>query len=92
MVIFIKPKDIPSVVNFIAHCFKKIRSFIFNMQKQIREITSEVSDSTDEIDETFHDKIERLRLEIEKEPEFFDISPKLKIDKKPRTRKRKQEK
>ena len=62
------------------------------MQKQIREITSEVSDSTDEIDETFHDKIERLRLEIEKEPEFFDISPKLKIDKKPCTRKRKQEK
>lgn len=83
MVIFIKPKDIPSVVNFIAKTFKKIRSFISKIRKQINEITSEISDTTDDIEETFHDKIEKLRLEIDNsEPDFFDITPKLKIEKK----------
>ncbi len=83
MVIFIKPKDIPSVVNFIAKTFKKIRSFISEIRKQINEITSEISDTTDDIEETFHDKIEKLRLEIDNsEPDFFDITPKLKIEKK----------
>ena len=87
MVIFIKPKDIPSVVNFIAKTFKKIRSFISEIRKQINEITSEISDTTEDttedIEETFHDKIEKLRLEIDNsEPDFFDITPKLKIEKK----------
>ena len=83
MVIFIKPKDIPSVVNFIAKTFKKIRSFISKIRKQINEITSEISDTTEDIEETFHDKIEKLRLEIDNsEPDFFDITPKLKIEKK----------
>ena len=82
MVIFIKPKDIPSVVNFIAKTFKKIRSFISEIRKQLNEITSEISDTTDDIEETFHDKIEKLRLEIDNsEPDFFDITPKLKIEK-----------
>ncbi len=83
MVIFIKPKDIPSVVNFIAKTFKKIHSFISKIRKQINEITSEISDTTEDIEETFHDKIEKLRLEIDNsEPDFFDITPKLKIEKK----------
>ena len=89
MVIFIKPKDIPSVVKFIAKIFKKIRNFISHVKGQIDEITNEISDTKDEINETFHDKIEKLRLEIEKEPEFFDITPKLKIEKKHKTKKEK---
>ena len=82
MVIFIKPKDIPSVVNFVATIFKKIRSFVFEVKKQIQNITSEITDTTDDIEETFHDKIEKLRLEIEDEPKFFDVSPKLNVVKK----------
>ncbi len=82
MVIFIKPKDIPSVVNFLATVWKKIQSFTNEIRKQIKNITSEISDKTEEYEETFHDKIEKLRLEIENEPEFFDLSPKLNINKK----------
>ena len=68
---------------------KKIRNFISHVKGQIDEITNEISDTKDEINETFHDKIEKLRLEIEKEPEFFDITPKLKIEKKHKTKKEK---
>ena len=81
MVIFIKPKDIPSVVNFIVSVWKKIRSFIQTIKNQIQNITSEISDTTEDIEETFHDKIEKLRLEIENEPDFFDLQPKLSINK-----------
>ena len=82
MVIFLKPKDIPSVVNFIATVFKKVRDFVASVKKQIQDITSEITETTGEIEETFHDKIEKLRLEIESEPDFFDESPKLQLDKK----------
>ena len=43
MVIFIKPKDIPS------------------------------DETKDMVEENFHDKIEKLRLQIQQEPEFFDF-------------------
>ena len=82
MVIFVKPKDIPSVVNFIAKCFKKIRKFVSDVKAQIQNVTSEITKTGDELEESFHEKIEKLRLEINNEPDFFDLSPKLKIDKK----------
>ncbi len=88
MVIFIKPKDIPSVVNFIAKVWKKIQSFVSKIRVQIRNITSEISETTDETEENFHDKIEKLRLKINSEPEFFDLTPKLKISKKQGTKKK----
>ena len=87
MVIFVKPKDIPSVVNFIAKCFKKIRKFISDVKTQIQNITSEISETKGEVEETFHERIEKLRLEINNEPDFFDLSPKLKIDKKEKRKK-----
>ena len=88
MVIFIKPKDIPSVVNFIARIWKKIQTLVLKVRTQIHNITSEVSDTTDEIEENFHDRIEKLRLKINNEPEFFDLTPKLKISKKTRSKKK----
>ena len=73
MVIFLKPKDIPSVINYIAKFWKKINSFIYEIQLKIKEITSEIDISKDEIEETFHDKIEKLRLEIYQQQEFLDF-------------------
>ena len=92
MVIFIKPKDIPSVVNFIARIWKKIQSFIFKVRTQIQNITSEISDTIDETEESFHDRIEKLRLKIDNEPSFFDLTPKLKISKNKRIKRNKNEK
>ncbi len=93
MVIFLKPKDIPSVVNFIVRIYKKIRNFIFEIQSQIKKITNEIEDEKTEINESFHDRIEKLRLQIENEPEFFDLeekmkTPKLKIEKNKTTKKK----
>ena len=79
MVIFIKPRDIPSVVNFIVSVWKKIKSFVETIQIQIKNITSEISETTDDIEETFHDKIEKLRLEIDNQTDLFDTTPKLDI-------------
>ncbi len=87
MVIFIKPKDIPSVVNFITKCYKKVRKFVSEVRAQIKNITSEITETSDDIEESFHEKIEKLRLEINNEPDFFDLSPKLKIDKKEKSKK-----
>ncbi|MBR1544835.1 MAG: hypothetical protein IJ638_02735, partial [Alphaproteobacteria bacterium] len=75
MVIFIKPRDIPSVVNFIVSVWKKIKSFVATIQNQIKNITSEISETTDDIEETFHDKIEKLRLEIDNQTDLFDTTP-----------------
>ncbi|MCR5506630.1 MAG: hypothetical protein K6F04_02145 [bacterium] len=80
MVIFIKPKDIPSVVNFLVKIWKKIQSFVSTIRTQIQNITSEISDTTGDIEETFHDKIEQLRLEINNETDLFDKSPKLNLE------------
>lgn len=87
MVIFIKPKDIPSVVNAIAKFWKKIKSFMGEIQIQIKNITEEIDETKDATYESFHDKIEKVRLEIEKQEEldlYDDIdkkTPKLKIEK-----------
>lgn len=86
MVIFLKPKDIPSVVNFITNLWKKIRSFIVEIQSKINEITYEIDNTKNDIKETFHDKIERLRLEINQQQDFPDFddnkkTPKLEIEK-----------
>ena len=87
MVIFIKPKDIPSVVNFIAKIWKWIKDFVSEVQEQINKVALEIKETKDETNETFHDKIEKLRLEINQQTDFFDIddnkkTPKLKINKK----------
>ena len=87
MVIFIKPKDIPSVVNSIAKFWKKLKSFMGEIQTQIKNITEEIDETKDVTYESFHDKIEKVRLEIEKQEEldlYDDIdkkTPKLKIEK-----------
>ncbi|MGN0929537.1 MAG: twin-arginine translocase TatA/TatE family subunit [Alphaproteobacteria bacterium] len=87
MVIFIKPKDIPSVVNVIAKFWKKIKNFIYEIQTQIQNITDEIDETKNVTYESFHDKIEKVRLEIEKQEEldlYDDIdkkTPKLKIEK-----------
>lgn len=72
MVIFIKPKDIPSVVNFIASVWRKIKLFMQRMHTQINLITSEIDDTQEIIEDTFHDRIEKLRLKINEEPDFFE--------------------
>ena len=72
MVIFIKPKDIPSVVNCIASVWHKIRSFMQRVHTQINLITSEIDDTQDIMEDTFHDRIEKLRLKINEEPDFFE--------------------
>lgn len=86
MVIFIKPKDIPSVVNFLAKIIKKVQEFVFEIRHQINSISSDIDETKDMVEENFHNKIEKLRLQIQQEPEFFDFdevkkTPKL-IDKK----------
>lgn len=89
MVIFVKPKDIPSVVNAIAKFWRHLKNFIFEIQTQIRNITDEIDDTKNETFETFHDKVERVRLEIEKQAsldldifddDFNKKTPKLKIE------------
>ena len=89
MVIFVKPKDIPSVVNAIAKFWNAVKNFIFEIQTQIRNITDEIDETKDETLETFHDKVERVRLEIEKQntldldiydDELDKKTPKLKIE------------
>ena len=72
MVIFIKPKDIPSVVNFLATIWHKTSQFIKRIHTQISVITSEIDDTQEIIEDTFHDRIERLRLKINEEPDFFE--------------------
>ncbi len=58
------------------------------MRNQIKNITSEISDTKEDIEESFHDKIEKLRLKIDSEPDFFDLTPKLKINKKIKSKKK----
>ena len=87
MVIFIKPKDIPSVVNAIAKFWKKLKNFMGEIQTQIQNITEEIDETKDSTFESFHDKIEKVRLDIEKQTELdlYDEAdkktPKLKIEK-----------
>ena len=72
MVIFIKPRDIPSVVNFILLSWHKICSFVQHVHAQISRITSEIDNTENIIEDTFHDRIEKLRLKINEEPDFFE--------------------
>lgn len=95
MVIFIKPKDIPSVVNAIAKFWKKLKSFMGEIQNQIKNITEEIDETKDSTFESFHDKVEKVRLSIEKQEELYFCddtdkkTPKLKIEKtKQRTKNR----
>ncbi len=67
MVIFINPKDIPSVIKTIAQFIKKIKSFVYEIEHEIKNITNEIEETKETTYETFHDKIEKLRLDIEKE-------------------------
>ena len=94
MVIFIKPKDIPSVVNAIARVFKKLKNFLFEIQTNLKNITDEIDDTEKKVYKTFHEQVEDVRLKIEQEENFnlFDddyerITPKLKFDKPARRKK-----
>ena len=42
------------------------------MRTQINYITSEIDDTENIMDDTFHDRIEKLRLKINEEPDFFE--------------------
>lgn len=95
MVIFVKPKDIPSVINAIAKLWKKTKAFIEEIRTQIHNITTEIDETKTETYESFHEQIEKLRKQIkdeEKEIDFFDddyerITPKLQFDKPKRKKK-----
>lgn len=88
MVIFINPKDIPSVIKNIAKCIKKLKSFINDIQKEIKDITKEIEETRENTYETFHDQIEKIRLEISKDinEEYYEEenkkTPQLKINEK----------
>ena len=83
MVIFIKPKDIPSVVNFLAKIIKKVQEFVFEIRRQINSISSDIDETKDMVEENF---------QIQQEPEFVDVdevkkTPKLIDKKKPSNKK-----
>lgn len=66
MVIFLKPKDIPSVINFIAMCWKKIKSFTDEVRSQIQTISNELDDVKETTYKSFQEQVDEVRLELEK--------------------------
>ncbi len=96
MVIFLHPRDIPSVINFVAKIFAYIQDFIYNTRMKMNYIKSGIENDVVFLNDTFHDNIEQLKLEIPDEPDFFDLNddtdlskkiPKIEIPKSGKTKK-----
>ncbi len=83
MVIFLKPRDLPIIINFLVSIWTSLQSFILKIHEKFKYITSEINDNIKYIDDTFHDNVKKISLSISNEPDFFDYEEEKKYPKMP---------
>lgn len=59
MVIFLKPRDLPIIINFLVSIWTSLQSFIFKIHEKFKYITSEINDNIKYIDDTFYDNVKK---------------------------------